>query len=51
MHGTITFTSLDDLANFLKEFCPSTALFEVHEDKTRDGSPTGSYTLEFTGGY
>ncbi len=44
MNGKITFTSLVDLAEFLKEFAGSTATFEVEE--------RGSvWVLEFKGGF
>ena len=44
MHGKIIFTSLVDLAEFLKEFTGSTATFSVEEH----GS---GWVLEFTGGF
>jgi hypothetical protein len=44
MNGKIEFTSLEQLAEFLKAFTGSTAIFRVCE--------TGSgWVLEFTGGF
>lgn len=43
MHGTITFNTISDLADFLREFTPSTALFTV----TQRGNV---WVLQFTGG-
>lgn len=45
MSGTIDFTSLAELAQFLKEFTGSTALFRVY----KVGDLT--WRLEFTGGF
>ena len=45
MDGTINFESIKDLAEFLKEFAPSTAKFKVekiNEDR---------WVLTFTGGH
>ena len=44
MHGTIHFDNAESLAEFLREFCPSTAIFSV----TQEGN---QYVLKFTGGY
>jgi hypothetical protein len=45
MNGTIEFYNEEELANFLRAFCPSTAVFNV----TRFGN--GGYRLKFTGGF
>jgi hypothetical protein len=45
MYGTITFASAKELAQFLKEFTGSTAVFQV------DQMTDGTFKLKFTGGY
>jgi len=45
MNGTIIFGSISELAEFLKEFAGSTAVFEVHRYNDR------SWILTFTGGF
>lgn len=45
MSGKIYFTSTEQLADFLKAFTGSIAVFQVHP------GTNGSWTLEFTGGY
>ena len=44
MNGTITFYNLEQLAEFLKEFTGSTAMFEVSQDSSM------RWVLQFTGG-
>ena len=45
MNGKIYFTNLVDLANFLKAFTESTAVFEVQS------VALNKWVLTFTGGY
>ena len=45
MNGTIRFDSASALAEFLRAFCPHTALFNARQ------CADGSFILEFTGGY
>ena len=45
MHGTITFPDLAALAEFLRQFTGSTAVFTVRE------GARGTWVLEFTGGF
>ena len=44
MHGKIKFETVEQLAIFLKEFVPSTAIFEVNVNED------GVAVLHFTGG-
>lgn len=44
MYGTITFRTLDSLAEFLKSFTGSTATFTVVEESS-------GFVLTFTGGF
>jgi len=46
MNGKIKFDELSDLAEFLKHFTGSSAIFEVRQDMT-----TKRWILEFTGGF
>lgn len=46
MNGKIKFFDLRQLADFLKEFAGSTAIFEVRQEQN-----TGYWILEFTGGH
>jgi hypothetical protein len=46
MNGVIKFNDLNQLADFLKAFTGSTAIFEVRQCET-----TKRWILEFTGGY
>jgi hypothetical protein len=45
MNGTITFESAEELAEFLKHFTGSTAIFDVLPDTH------GGYKLTFRGGF
>lgn len=45
MNGKIYFYDLKQLAEFLREFTGSTAIFEVKQEGT------GRWVLEFTGGF
>lgn len=44
MNGTITFPTLEDLAEFLKHFTGATATFEVREER-------GVWVMKFNGGF
>jgi len=46
MNGRIKFFDLKQLADFLKEFTDSTAVFEVWQEQN-----TGRWILEFSGGH
>jgi hypothetical protein len=45
MNGTITFDNISDLAEFLKDFAGSTAIFKVEKHNET------KWVLTFTGGY
>jgi hypothetical protein len=45
MNGTITFYSLEQLAEFLKHFTGATSTFEIKEDNSR------RWILTFLGGF
>ena len=50
MNGTITFNSIEEMAQFLKEFVGSTAVFEAYRcDRGFDNSCV--WVVEFKGGF